>query len=363
LRILDKYILKKYLSSVALVLTLLLPIAIAIDVSEKIDKFLRNIDLTVWDIIRDYYFNFIIIFGNTFLPLALFIAVIFFTSKLAGNTEVIAIYSAKISFTRFLKPYFIGATIITVFALLMNHFVVPRSNKIYEEFNRAYLTKKNYSADNLVNINLQLGPNDYIFLKQYRVAANMGYAFSYEKFEGNKLVYKLFSDNIRWNKKDSTFTLTNYRKRTILGKKDSITYGTRLKDTTFNFTPKDLINVDYLAKEMTSVKLNQYIKQSRERGVSNLNSYIVEFHKRTSLPVSSYILTFIAVALASKKRRGGMGVNLAIGITLMFIYVFFLKIAEVLGAGANTNSFLMVWSPNIVFGALAVYLYFKNAKN
>ena len=362
MRILDKYILKKYLSSVALVLTLLLPIAIAIDVSEKIDKFLRNIDLTVWDIIRDYYFNFIIIFGNTFLPLALFIAVIFFTSKLASNTEVIAIYSAKISFTRFLRPYFIGATIITVFALLMNHFVVPRSNKIYEEFYRANLKKKNYNADHLRNINLQLGPNDYIFLKSFRIATNTGYSFSYEKFEGNKLIYKLFSDNIRWNKKDSTFTLRTYRKRTILGKKDSIEYGSKL-DTTFNFAPNDLINVDYLAKEMTSIKLNEYIKQSRERGVSNLNSYIVEFHKRTSLPVSSYILTFIAVALASKKRRGGMGVNLAIGITLMFIYVFFLKIAEVLGAGANTNSFLMVWSPNILFGALAVYLYLKNAKN
>lgn len=362
MRILDKYILKKYLSSVALVLILLLPIAIAIDVSEKIDKFLRNIDLTVWDIIRDYYLNFIIIFGNTFLPLALFLAVIFFTSKLAGNTEIIAIHSAKISFTRFLKPYFIGATIITVFALLMNHFIVPNSNKIFGEFNRAYLTKKKYNAGNLTNINLQLGPNDYIFLKSYRVKTNMGYNFSYEKFDGNKLTYKLFADNIRWKEKDSTFSLINYRKRIILNDRDSIQFGSKL-DTSFSFTPKDLINVDYLAKEMTSFKLNEFINQSKERGVSNLNTYLVEFHKRTSLPVSSYILTFIAVALASKKRRGGMGVNLAIGITLMFVYVFFLKIAEVLGAGANTNSFIMVWSPNIIFGALAIYLYFKNAKN
>ena len=362
MRILDKYILKKYLGSVALVLTLLLPIAMAIDLSEKVDKFLRHADLSVGEIISDYYVNFIIIFGNTFLPLALFIAVIFFTSKLAGNTEIIAIHSAKISFTRFLRPYFIGATIITVFALLMNHFIVPRSNKTYQKFNRTYLVKKKINEDNLTNINLQLGPNDYIFLKSYRVAVNRGYNFSFEKFEGNKLVYKLFSDNIRWNKKDSTFTLTNYRKRFLLKEKDSIEYGSKL-DTTFTFTPKDLINVDYLAKEMTSFKLYDFIQQSRDRGVDNLNTYLVEFHKRTSLPISSYILTFIAVTLASKKRRGGMGINLAIGITLMFVYVFFLKIAEVLGAGADTNSFIMVWSPNIIFGTLAIYLYLKNAKN
>jgi len=354
--------LTKYLSSVALVLTLLLPIAIAIDVSEKVDKFLRHSDLSVGEILQDYYLNFIVIFGNTFLPLALFIAVIFFTSKLASNTEIIAIHSAKVSFTRFLKPYFIGATIITVFALLMNHFIVPHSNKIFEEFNRTYLTKKKINDTHLSNINLQLGPNDYIFIKKYIVTNNLGYNFSYEKYDGLKLKYKLYADNIRWKKEDSTFSLINYRKRFILNNRDSIKYGTKL-DTTFSFTPKDLINVDYLAKEMTSFKLSHFIKQSRERGVSNLNSYLVEFHKRTSLPISSYILTFIAVSLASKKRRGGMGVNLAIGISLMFIYVFFLKIAEVLGAGANTNSFIMVWTPNILFGALAIYLYLRNAKN
>lgn len=362
MKILDKYILKKYLSSVALVLTLLMPIAMAIDVSEKIDRFLRHSDLSIGEIIKDYYLNFIVIFGNTFLPLALFIAVIFFTSKLASNTEIIAIHSAKISFTRFLRPYFIGATIITVFALLMNHFVVPKSNKIYQEFNRQYLTKKKFNANSLTNINLQLGPNDYIFLKNYMKTSNVGYWFSYEKFEGTKLVYKLFANNIRWKEKDSTFSLINYRKRFILKDRDSIEYGSKL-DTTFAFTPKDLVYVDYLAKEMTSFKLYDFIKQSRERGVSNLNTYLVEFHKRTSLPISSYILTFLAVSLASKKRRGGIGINLAIGITLMFVYVFFLKIAEVLGAGADTNSFLMVWAPNVIFGALAIYLYFKNAKN
>ncbi len=362
MRILDKYILKKYFSSLILVLALLIPIAIAIDVSEKIDKFLRDPELSLGEILKDYYLNFIIIYGNTFLPLALFIAVIFFTSKLAGNTEIIAIHSAKISFTRFLKPYFIGATIVTAIALFMNHFVVPNSNKTFEEFNRKYLQKKQLNENYLTNINLQLGPNDYVFLKSYTVETKVGYYFSYEKFEGTKLKYKLFADNIRWVESDSTFKLINYKKRFILKDRDIIESGSVL-DTAFSFTNEDLINIDYMAKEMNSAKLNEFINTSRDRGVSNLNVYLVELHKRTSLPVSSYILTFLAVSLASKKRRGGMGVNLAIGISLMFVYVFLLKIAEVLGAGAEKNSFFVVWLPNIAFGGLAIYLYLKNAKN
>ncbi len=362
MRIIDKYILKKYLSSFALIIILLIPIAIAIDVSEKVDKFLRHANLPVGEIIQDYYVNFIIIMGNTFMPLALFIAVIFFTSKIAGNTEIIAIHSAKISFTRFLKPYFIGATLVTILALLMNHFVVPRSNKIFDEFDRTYLKKANYNANYLTNINLQLNPDDYIFFKNYNLKSSRGNDFSFEHFDGTDLVFKLFAESVRWNKKDSTFTLYTYKKRYIMKDKDSIETGTKI-DTTFSFTQSDLVHVDYLAREMNSIKLTEFIETSRQRGVSNLNTYLVELHKRTSLPISSYILTLIAVTLASKKRRGGMGVNLAVGIALMFIYVFFLKVSEVLGAGAETNSFFMVWLPNIVFGALAIALYFKNAKN
>ena len=358
MRILDKYILKKYLSSLVLIIFMLIPIAIAINISEKIDKFLRNTDLSVYEIIKDYYFHFIIIYGNTFMPLALFIAVIFFTSKLAGNTEIIAIHSARISFKRFLRPYFIGATIVTVFSLLMNHFIVPNSNKIYDEFERTYITTKKIDVNQIHNSNLQLGPNDYIYIKTFTINRNIGFNFSYEHYDGLELKYKILGDNIKWIEKDSSYIITNYSKRRLINGKNSIESGTKL-DTIFDFTPKDLLYVDYLAKEMPSHKLNAFIKQSRDRGISNLNTYIVEYHKRTSLPVSSYILTFIAVILASKKRRGGMGLNLAIGISLMFVYVFFMKVAEVLGASAESNPLFMVWLPNIVFGALAIYLYFN----
>ncbi len=360
MKILDKYILGKYFKSLALVISLLLPITIAIDVAEKADKFIRT-GLPLGTIIQDYYLNFILFFGNTFLPLALFIAVIFFTSQMANNTEVIAIHSAKISFKRFLKPYLIGATIVAIFALIMNHFIVPRGNETLESFTQEYLKRKKTSNNYLTDINLQLSQGNFIYIKTFYVDKSKGYSFTYEKYDKEVLKYKLLANTIKWNKKDSTFTLIDVKKRYVGKLNDSIHLATKM-DTIFNFMPKDLVSVDYLAKEMTSDKLYSYIKRAEKRGVNNLNSFWVELHKRTSLPVSAYILTIIAVVLSSRKKRGGMGINLALGITLMFVYIFFLKIGEVLGAGAEAYPLLSVWIPNIIFGILAIYLYIRNAK-
>jgi lipopolysaccharide export system permease protein len=360
LRKLDKYILKKYLTSFIFTLLILVPVAIAIDVSEKIGKFLANADLTFTEIVQDYYVPFVVNYGNTFMPLALFIAVILFTSKLANDTEIVAIHSAGISFKRFLRPYIIGATIIAVFSLVTNHFVVPKTNGTFEDFKEAYLRKRKKSKTQVSQVNLQLNDSNYVYFRNFDLKRNVGYNFSYEKFEGLELKYKVITDNIKYNPEDSTYTLNNYKKRFIGAKGDSI-FSDRKLDTTFNFFPKDLLYVDYLARSMTSTHLSKHIKISSKRGVKNLNQYKVELYKRTSLPISSFVLTIIAVALASKKRRGGVGMNLAVGIALMFIYVFFMKVAEVLGAGASSHPLFMVWLPNIVFGILAIYLYF-NAK-
>lgn len=359
MRILDLYILKKYLGSFIFTLLILVPIAIAIDISEKVDKFLRHSDLTMEMIVKDYYFNFIIYYANTFMPLALFISTIFFTSKLTNNTEVIAIHSAKISFIRFLKPYFIGASLVTIFALGMNHFIVPHSNKVFQEFKRTYISKKMFSNTYVVDANLQLSETDYIYFRNFNIETNKGYDFSFERYEGNQLKYKIQGEHVSWNPTDSLFTIYNIKKRTLDTKKDLLVVESQF-DTIFNFVPADLQNEDFLAKDMPSPRLYTYIQASKQRGQKNLNTHIVELHKRTSLPISSFILTLIAVSLSSKKRRGGTGINLAVGIGLMFVYVFFMKIAEVLGSVAGTNSFLMVWFPNIVFGALAYFL-FKNA--
>lgn len=356
MRILDWYILKRYLTTFLFTLLILIPIAVAIDISEKVDKFLKHDNLTVFEIAKDYYVNFIIYYANTFMPLALFLAVIIFTSRLANNTEVVAINSSQISFTRFLYPYFIGATLVTIVALVTNHFVVPSSNKIRKKFEKAYLSKRKYSDNIVKDFSLQLDDTTYIYVQSFDLKRNTGYNFSTETYNGLKLASKLTAGNISWKEKDSVFQLLNWKERKIYKKNDSIFSGNRM-DTTFTFTPKDFNYKSALAQEMSSNELIKFIDISKKRGVKNLNAYLVELYKRTSLPIASYVLTLIAVALAHKKRRGGMGVNLALGITVMFIYVFFLKVSEVLGAVAGANSLLNVWMPNIVFGCYAIYLY------
>jgi lipopolysaccharide export system permease protein len=293
------------------------------------------------------------------MPLALFISTIFFTSKLSNNTEIIAIHSAKISFTRFLKPYFIGASIVTVFALLMNHFIVPHSNKTFYAFKRTYISTKFYNNTYVVDANLQLSEADYVYFRNFNIETHKGYDFSFERYQGNQLKYKIQGEHVSWNPADSVYTLYNIKKRILQPKNDILLIDSKF-DTIFNFVPSDLQNEDFIAKDMPSNKLYKYIQVAKERGQKNLNTHIVELHKRTTLPISSFILTLIAVSLASKKRRGGTGINLAAGIGLMFIYVFMMKITEVLGSMAGTNSFLMVWLPNSFFGILAYFLY-KNA--
>ncbi len=360
LKILDWYILKRYLVTFIFTLLILIPIAVAIDISEKVDKFLRHDTLTTLEIINDYYKNFIIYYANTFMPLALFIAVIVFTTKLSNNTEIVAMINAKISFKRFLYPYFIGATLVTIFALVMNHYVVPYSSKARHKFEKKYIRGAKIGENSVQDFSLQLSDSTYVYFKNYNFRFSSGIFFSLEYYNGIRLNYKLTADNISWNEKDSVFKLTNYKIRKLFAKQDSIVSGITL-DTTFAFTPKDLIFKSTLSQEMVTDELVAFIAISKKRGVKNLNSYLVELHKRTSLPISSYILTIIAVALTYKKRRGGVGVNLALGISIMFIYIFFLKVSEVLGAVAGVNSFIYVWSPNIIFGALAIYLY-SNAR-
>lgn len=361
MRILDWYILKRYLVTFFFTLLILIPIAVAIDISEKVDKFLARADLSTMEIIDEYYKNFIIYYTNTFMPLALFIAVILFTSKLSSNTEIVAMTNARISFTRFLYPYMIGATLITSFALLMNHFVVPSSSKERKAFENEYLAHKKYTDNVVRNFSLQLNDSTYIYMKSFNFKSSSGTYFAIENYRGIELQQKLTADNLRWKAKDSTYVLTRYKIRKIYEEKDSIFSGLSV-DTTFAFTPKDLLFKSALSQEMPSDELSDFIDISRKRGIKNLNAYLVELYKRTSLPLSTYILTIIAVALAFQKKRGGIGVNLAVGFSIMFVYVFFMKVSEVLGAVAGAQPLLYVWIPNIVFGGLAAYLYFNARK-
>jgi lipopolysaccharide export system permease protein len=360
LTIIDKYILKRYLATFAVMLLLFIPIGIVIDVSEKINKMLENkipfIEIAI------YYFHFTIYFANILFPIFLFLSVIWFTSKLANNTEIIAILSSGISFTRFLRPYIIGASIISVFVLLMGFFIVPTSSEGFNNFRYTYLKNDGKQAmlgDN-TDVYRQISDTEFIYVNSFNADSKTAFNFSLEKFKNEKLEYKITASRIKWNPKDSTYVMYDYTKRTV-GKLHDEIIKVPKKKAVFNFDLEDLTPVVYIAETLSLGKLNAFIDKEKSRGSSNINVYLVVLYKKYSIPVSAFILTIIAVAVSSMKRRGGMGVNLAIGIALAFAFVFFDKIFGVMAEKSSIPAMLAVWLPNITFGILAIYLL-RNAK-
>jgi lipopolysaccharide export system permease protein len=341
-------------------LLLFIPIGIVVDVSEKINKMLEN--KVAFLEIALYYYNFTIYFANSLFPIFLFLSVIWFTSKLANDTEIIAILSSGISFTRFLRPYIIGASIVSVFVLLMGFFVVPAASEGFNNFRYTYLKgggKEAMRGDN-TDVYRQISDDEFIYVNSFNAESKTAFSFSLEKFKNEKLVHKITATRIKWNQKDSTYTMYDYTKRTVGELNDKIEKAPQ-KDAVFTFDLEDLTPVVYIAETLSLGKLNAFIKKERERGSSNINVYLVVLYKKYSVPVSAFILTIIAVAVSAMKRRGGMGTNLAIGIALAFAFVFFDKIFGVLAEKSSIPPMLAVWLPNIAFGILAIYLL-RNAK-
>ena len=360
LTILDKYILKKYLATFAVMLGLFAPIGIVIDVSEKINKMIAN-KIPLMEILI-YYYHFTIYFTNLLFPIFLFLSVIWFTSKLANDTEIIAILSSGISFTRFLRPFIIGASIVSVFILLMGFFIVPKSSEGFNNFRYTYLKgggKEAMRGDN-TDVFRQISNDEYIYVNSFDVASKTAYNFTYEKFTKDKLAYKISASRIQWNPKTKNYTMYDYVKRTVGGLDDKLEKADK-KEAKFSFDLEDITPVVYIAETLNLGELNRFIDKERKRGSSNVNVYLVVLYKKYSIPVSAFILTIIAVAVSSMKRRGGMGMNLAIGIAVAFSFVFFDKIFGTLAEKSSFPPFLAVWFPNIVFGILAVYLL-RNAK-
>jgi lipopolysaccharide export system permease protein len=360
LTIIDKYILKRYLATFSAMLLMFIPIGIVIDVSEKINFMLENkvpfIEIAI------YYYHFTIYFANSLFPIFLFLSIIWFTSKLANNTEIIAILSSGISFTRFLRPFIIGATIVSIFVLLMGFFVVPKSSEGFNNFRYTYLKtggKEAMRGDN-TDVFRQISDTEFIYVNSFNPLSKIAFNFSLEKFKKEKLVYKITASRIQWNPKQRTYTMYDYTKRTVGELNDKIEKAPE-KVARFSFELEDLTPVVYIAETLTLDKLIKFIDKERSRGSSNINVYLVVLYKKFSVPVSAFILTIIAVSVSSMKRRGGMGINLAIGIALAFAFVFFDKIFGVLAEKSSIPPLLAVWLPNIGFGILAVYLL-RNAK-
>jgi len=356
-KIIDWYILKRYLATFFVMLIMFIPIGIIIDVSEKINKILAKKVPFVQ--VAIYYGDFTIYFANILFPIFLFLSVIWFTSKLANNTEIIAILGSGISYTRFLRPYLIGASIICILSLGMGFFFVPKASKGFNDFRYKYL-KNNSETRQSQDVYKQISDNEYIYVSSFNYIDKQGYNFTLENFKDNKLVYKVNATTIRWNPKDSTYTLVNFTKRTVGAMGDKLESAPE-KKFKFNFEPDDLTPTIYVAETMTLSQLNTFIDKERKRGSGNINAYLVILYKKYSIPISAFILTIIAVAVSSMKRRGGMGINLAMGIGLAFVYIFFDKIFGTLAEKSSMSPLIAVWFPNIAFGILAVYLL-RNAR-
>ncbi|SHG39479.1 LptF/LptG family permease [Winogradskyella jejuensis] len=358
MKILDWYILKRYLFTFLMMLLLFIPIAIMVHLAEKIGKILSN-DVP-FDELALYLLNFTIYFANLLFPLFLFLSVIFFTSKLANNTEIVAFLSSGVSFTRFLRPYIIGATIVAIMALFLGMFLAPKASQGFNEFKYKYLSRGKNIQDTK-DVFRRITDNDIIYVSSFDPKSKRGQNFTLEHFKDNKLEYKIFANNIKYVEEDSIYQLVNYYKRTY----DSIGNVTveekRNENVEFSFDVDDLTPVNYIAETKPYGELIDFIDKEKKRGSPNIGRYEVVKYKKWSLPVSVFILTIIAVAVSSIKRRGGMGVNLAIGITIAMVYVFFDKIFGVLAEQSDFSPLVAVWFPNVVFGILALYLL-NNAK-
>ena len=355
MKILDWYILKRYLLTFTLMILLFIPIGITVHLAEKIDKILAN-DVPFPEVAQ-YFLDFTVYFANLLFPLFLFLSVILFTSKLANNTEVIAFLSSGVSFSRFLRPYIIGATIVAIFALVLGMVLAPQASKGFNEFHYKYLTSKGKDKDTQ-QLYRQINDNDVIYVTRFDSKSKTGRNFTLEHFVDNTLEYKIEATTIRYVEKDTIYRLTPYVKRIIGKDNDSLIYERR-KDTLFAFDLEDLTPVKYIAQTLSYTELTTFIKKEESRGSSNIGRYKVVLYKKWSLPVAVYILTIIAVAVSSKKRRGGMGVNLAFGIFIAMIYVFFDKVFGVMAEQSNFSPGVAVWFPNIIFGILAIYLLYN----
>ncbi|NJY63551.1 YjgP/YjgQ family permease [Salinimicrobium sp. CDJ15-81-2] len=357
MKILDWYILKRYLGTFIMMLFLFIPIGITINLAEKIDKILEN-EVPFWEVVN-YYIDFTVYFANLLFPLFLFLSVIWFTSKLAQNTEIIAFLSSGVSFWRFLRPYIIGSTVVSLGALVMGMYLAPNASKGFNEFKYTYL-KRGAEVQETSDVYRQINDNEYIYASHFQPRLNTARNFTLEHFEGNQMRFKISASRLKLNEEDSTYTLTNFNKR-IIGEEGDELITEISKDTILPFEFEDLTPVSYMAETLNYQELRDFIEEEKRRGSGNINRYQVVAYKRWSLPVSAYILTVIAVAVSSMKRRGGMGVNLALGITLAFVFIFMDKVFGTIAEQSTFSPLLAVWFPNIFFGILAIYLLW-NAK-
>ncbi len=359
MRILDKYILKKYLLAFSALIFMFFPLGIIVDLSQHIGKLIENdvsIGESAW-----FYVNFMTSLLALLFPIMLFIAVLFFTSKMANNTEIVAILSSGISYKKLLYPFLIGATIVTIIMSILSIWIIPKASKVYNEFWYKYF-KKYEKIQETNNIYRQINKGEFVFIRTI-TKDGKGYDFKLDRIEDNKLKAVVMANRIEWIPKANIYRLTGYKKRIINADGTEKTIVRKKKDTLLNFEISDVLPpVSYYAETLSYPDLLKFIETEKMRGSPNIKQFIIQKHKRLSILVSVYILTIIAFSVSYKKRRGGMGVSLAIGLAVGFIYIFFDKIFAILGVKSGLSPFFAVWTPNIIFGIISIIMLIKARK-
>lgn len=349
---LDIYIIKKFLGTFFYAISLLILIVIVFDISEKIDEFLEGY-ATFSEIIFDYYLNFIPYFVNLFSYLFTFIAVIYFTSKMASNSEIVAILSSGISFWRFMMPYLISAVFLGLLSFYLANFLIPRTNQQMMAFEKAYLKSPYRNLDR--DLHMQIKPGTFVYMERYDNLSHTGYKFSLEEFEDNRLVYKLNSNRIIWDSLKGSWSIRNYVIREIDGEVETLRKGRQL-DTLINMYPHEF---DFILEDMKTMnfsELRAFIEKERLKGSTLIKEYEVEKQKRIAFPFATIILTVIGVSISSRKVRGGIGMHLGLGLALTFTFIMFQQVTTVFATRGNLAPWLSVWIPNFIYGALGLFL-------
>ena len=358
LKILDWYIIRKFIGTYFYSIALIISISIVFDINENLAKFTQY-HAPLKAIVVDYYMNFVPYFANLFSPLFVFIAVIFFTSKLAGNSEIISMLAAGVSFKRLMRPYMISAAIISIMTFYLGAYVIPKGTIIRQNFETMYKNKKKNTAAE--NVQLQVGKGVIAYIQHYDNNLKKGYGFCLDKFENKKLVSHMTASEIQYDTiSDSKYhwTATNWKIRELRGLREHITQGAK-KDTLIQMEPTDLVYSKGQQETFTSSELKDYISKQIDRGSGNVVQYQVEYHKRIASSFASFILTTIGVSLSSRKRKGGMGLYLGFGLALSFTYIMLQTVSSTFAINADTPPMLAAWIPNIIFTVVAYFCYRK----
>ena len=358
LSILDWYIIRKFIGTYFFAILLIISISIVFDVNENLAKF-SQYHAPLKAIVFDYYANFVPYFANLFSPLFVFIPVIFFTSKLAGNSEIIAMLAAGMSFRRLMRPYMISCVLISALTFYLGAYIIPHGTIVRQNFETIYKNKKKNSTAE--NVQLQVESGVIAYIQHYDNNKKRGYGFCLDKFEDKKVVSHLTATEISYDTiSDSKYhwKVTNWKIRTLKGLKEHITSGA-VKDTVIMMEPTDLVYSKGQQETFTSPQLLEYISKQTSRGSGNVVQYEVEYHKRIAMSFASFILTTIGLSLSSRKRKGGMGLYLGIGLALSFTYIMLQTVSSTFAIKADTPPMLAAWIPNIIFAAVAYFCYRK----